>query len=276
MEKGVPIRVISRAIDVLKVINRGRAVTLSEIARACDLPYPTTCRIVQTLVCEGIVEAERDRKVYRPTALAQSLSYGFQEENEFAASVRPHIVKLTRDIGWPAAIVTRVADSMVIRDSTHALTTMTFSTYYPGYALPLFESASGKVQLAFCPEQELDLILRTRRLKTEKRASADAAERRLREQLEAIRRAGYATHERNRHTLDPGKTSSISVPLWRNGELKAALTIVFFSATHTTADAAQHYLEKLLAVQAAIDHDDSAVASAPSERVETGDELEPR
>lgn len=58
MEKSVPIRAISRGIVVLQLINRQGSATLMEIARGARLPYPTACRIVQTLVHEGLIECE--------------------------------------------------------------------------------------------------------------------------------------------------------------------------------------------------------------------------
>ena len=46
MEKGVPIRSVSRSIAVLQTVNRMKSLSLMEIARAVDLPYPTAFRIV--------------------------------------------------------------------------------------------------------------------------------------------------------------------------------------------------------------------------------------
>ena len=50
MEKGVPIRSLSRGIAVLQAINRGGTISMMEIARTSNVPYPTACRLVQTLV----------------------------------------------------------------------------------------------------------------------------------------------------------------------------------------------------------------------------------
>lgn len=47
---------------------------------------------------------------------------------------------------------------MVIRDSTHAMTSQTFTKYFPGFAMPVADCASGKVHLAFCDQIERDLI----------------------------------------------------------------------------------------------------------------------
>jgi len=42
---------------------------------------------------------------------------------------------------------------------------------------------------------------------------------------------GYASFIRNPHTKDPGKTSSIALPLFRNDILVGTMTMVFFSTS---------------------------------------------
>lgn len=75
MEKGVPIRAISRGLSVLRAVNVHGALTMMEISNASEVPYPTACRIVQTLVHEGYLERERGRKTYRASALVRELAY---------------------------------------------------------------------------------------------------------------------------------------------------------------------------------------------------------
>ena len=72
MEKGVPVRSISRCLAMLKFINSSGPVSLMEIAKAVALPYPTTIRIVQTLIHEGMIESEPVRKLYRATSTRNS------------------------------------------------------------------------------------------------------------------------------------------------------------------------------------------------------------
>ena len=260
MEKGVPIRVITRTLKVLRAINQGRSLTMMEIARACDLAYPTTCRIVQSLVYEGYMEMEPQRKAYRPTALVNSLSYGYQSENAFAAAARPTMVKLTEKIGWPAVISTRVAESMVIRDSTHSLTTMTFSEYYPGYAMPIWSTASGKVYLAYCSDDERRSVVESARMKQRAKPDVEAAEDNATNLdddyidflVSSVRAAGYAEMSRNQHSKNPGKTSSLAVPLMRNDKYVASLSIVFFSSSMAPWQAAEKYLGEIQAAQTEI------------------------
>ena len=158
-DKDGSIRAISRGLRVLQAINRGGSITMMQICRQADIPYPTACRVIETLIKEGMVEREPARKRYRATALVRTLSVGFQDEDALVAVSRPHIVALCHKHGWPVSIATRVGHSMMVRDSTHKLTSLTLHHYAPGYTLPIIECSSGKAYLAFCEAEERAAIL---------------------------------------------------------------------------------------------------------------------
>lgn len=251
MEKGVPIRSITRAIAALQAINRQGSLTMMEIATEAGVPYPTACRIVQTLLFEGLVEKEPDRKRYRATALVQTLATGFQHDDELVTVAHGHIVELTRKVGWPVSVAVRVGRNMMLRDSTHSNTSLTFEHYYPGFTLPVLDSASGKVSMAYASDEERETILRFIRVSQDIDLSYLAtAEVSL--DVERIRKNGYAVQGRNHFNLTPGKTSSISVPIFKNGEFEAALTMVFFVAAMSIEAALEAYLGDMKATAAAI------------------------
>ncbi len=254
MEKGVPIRSITRSISALKAINRHGSLSMMEIAKAAEVPYPTACRIVQTLLYEGLIEQEPSRKRYRPTALVQTLATGFQHDDELVRIARPHIVGLTKRIGWPVSIAIRVGREMMLRDSTHSNSSLTFEHYYPGFTLPILDSASGKVSMAYAPDEEREMILRFMRVSQDIDLNYLAtAEVSL--DVERIRAEGYAVQGRNHFNLTPGKTSSVSVPIFRNGHYEAALTMVFFVAAMRLSQALELYLDDLKGTAQAISHD---------------------
>ena len=263
MEKGVPIRSITRAISALRAINRHGSLTMMEIAKAAKVPYPTACRIVQTLLYEGLIEQEPARKRYRPTALVQTLATGFQPEDELVNTARPHIIELTRKVGWPVSIAVRVGRNMMLRDSTHANSSLTFEHYYPGFTVPILDSASGKISMAFASEEEREMILRFMRVSQEidldYLATAEIG-------LDAgrIREDGYAVQGRNHFNLTPGKTSSIAVPIFKNGNFEAAMTMVFFVAAMPLDRAITRYLPEIKATAASISHDLSNAPVASS------------
>lgn len=243
--RGIPIRAISRAISVLQAINQTGSLNLMEIATASQVPYPTACRIVQTLLHEGLIEREESRKYYRPTALVQTLSQGFQGHGELVQLSRPHIAALTREIGWPISLSTHVGSSMVLRDSTHSLTSLCFNEYHPGYAMPILECAAGLVHLAFIPDDERDTILRNLA-----RLGDDETQRMLEIMrqgalIDGVRSSGYAARSYNRFTLNPGKTSSIAVPIVDRGVVLGCLTVAFFATALEIREGVRELLPRL-------------------------------
>lgn len=255
MEKGVPIRSLSRGISVLQAINRGQALSMMEIARTSEVPYPTACRIVQTLLHEGLIEREPSRKRYRPTALTQTLAYGFQGDAHLVETARSHLVELTRKLGWPVSVSTHVGHSMIIRDSTHTLTALTFNNYFPGYALPVLECASGLVYISHMREDERASLLHTLKLMNSAKSQHIINLLEHEGLTDEIRGQGYAARGNNLFTNNPGKTSSIAVPILVNGQIVAALTLAFFSAATKLADAVTQFIPSLKQAAQAIEHD---------------------
>lgn len=245
MDQDNGIRSISRALAVLKAINRTGALTLTEIALATGVPYPTALRIVRALVAEGVIEREPHRKRYRPTALIQSLSYGFQNHDRLVLTARPHIVALTQQVHWPISIVTRVGNAMVVRDSTSTQTPLTFNHYFPGWQVPLTVSASGRAFLAHSsPAIRKELIAHYRTDATGAEAERLTA---FDEQGEAERivAAGFAAVARTGYSANPGRTSSIAVPLFIGEELAGTVTLVFFAAAMPLAQAVERFVQPM-------------------------------
>ena len=257
-EQDAPIRSISRALAILRVINREGSVSLMEIAKAVDLPYPTTLRIVRTLVEEGVIEREAMRKWYRPTALIQSLAYGFQNNDQLVTVARPHIVALTEKVHWPISIVTPVGNVMVVRDSTSTMTSFTFNHYYPGWQVPLIVSASGQ---AFLAHANADLRQNLIAYLESHGSEGEIATLRAfvqRGEMERIRARGYATAARNAYSASPRRTSSVAVPVLEDGQLYGALTMVFFAAAMPLNQAVERFVPALQATASAIGADMAA------------------
>jgi IclR family mhp operon transcriptional activator len=248
MEKGIPIRAISRGFAVLAAINRHHSLSMMDIARYSKVPYPTACRILQTLMHEGLVEREPSRKCYRPTMLVRTLSSGYQETDQIVSASRPHLLELGRAVVWPLAISTRVGCAMMVRDSTHALSPLSLQNYPPGYTLPILGGASGKVYLAFVPDEERAIVLEAIGRQGESSDTSPATLQLARNgaTFEEIRTLGYAVHGRNKHTATPGKTSSIAVPVFQDSRVVAAMAITFFASALSIQQAVDQHLEALL------------------------------
>ena len=250
MEKGVPVRSISRCLAMLKFINSSGPVSLMEIAKAVALPYPTTIRIVQTLIHEGMIESEPVRKLYRATTLVQTLSVGARENGDLLQAGRPLMIGLTREHGWPASISTASGPSMQVRDSTYTMTSLAFNNYYPGYAFPMLEVASGLVHLAFVSDETRECLLNGLDNGGANRATVEMF--RSGALTRRIRADGYATHDRTTCTLNPGKTSSIAVPILEHGLVAGALSLSYFATAMTMTEAVRRYEQAVKSCAGAI------------------------
>ena len=241
MEKGVPIRSISRSLAVLRAVNRGGPLSMMEIAHTSRVPYPTACRIVQTLMHEGVLEREPSRKRYRPTFMVKALSHGFQDHSGLIEIARPHLVGLTKTHLWPVSLVTRVGQMMIVRDCTHAISPMALTNYSPGTTFPLLECAAGQVYFAHAnPEERRSLLEGAPQSEfsidplTLKQFEAGGL-------IEEIRQNGYALRGRNRFTNTPGRTSSIAAPIFKDGRIYAALTLVVFATAMRLSQVGERY-----------------------------------
>ncbi len=240
IESGVPIRSVSRTLGVLRTINEYGSVSMSEIARHENLPYPTAFRIMQTLLHEGMIEREDRGKRYRPTALVQSLASGFQNCT-IRSAAQPLMSDLTREIGWPIFLSERVGRRFVIRASTHHETTLTFFNWKPGCSFPVLGSVTGLAWLAYQPEDCALDLLRWDRDPDVQNNLLDSDE--LMRSLEEVRLNGYAwrpsVYERN------GKTASLAIPIIREDGVENVLTMTYFASAMKGSVAIERYLDLL-------------------------------
>lgn len=241
------IRAISRSLAVLRAVNRAGSLSMIEIAQTCGIPYPTAYRITRTLVREGYLERETTRKNYRPTVLVKALSHGYQDDSALLDIARPHLVELTREHLWPVSLVTRVGQMMIVRDCTHSLSPMALTNYSAGATFPLLECASGHCFLAFTSEEERQQILKAASEGDEKIDPLMVRQFQSGTALAQIREAGFSHRSRNRFTDTPGRTSSIAAPIFQDGQVCGAVTIVMFATAMPMSEAAERYAPPLKA-----------------------------
>jgi len=271
MDKEAHIRSIGRALAVLRAVNQAGSMSMMQIARSVGIPYPTACRIVHTLQEEGMLEREATRKYYRPTALVTSLAHGYQDHSDLVHLARPELDTLTRTHFWPVSLTTRVGQHMIVRDCTHASSPMALTNYQPGANFPLLECASGHIMLAFESNDERHRWLDSFE-SCDKPASPHTLERlRSSEFAEKVRSDGYVLREYNKFTNTPGRTSSIAVPIFHQGEVCGALTLVFFSVSMRNEIAIERYVPDLKQAAQAITHKLRGDTAAPRVTTSKGD-----
>jgi IclR family mhp operon transcriptional activator len=250
MEQDGSVRAIGRGLAVLRAINQHGSLNMMAIAKATMLPYPTTCRIVDTLIEEGMIEREPGRKFYRPTPLVRSLSHGYRPEDDLAAAARPAISGLTRSILWPLTVCSRVGSTMMIRESSHKISPKTLNIYYPGHTFPMLGGSAGITYLASCSADEREAVLKS----LEQSGELGGAYTRsvLTNTFEDVRRQGFSVYERCHNNANPGKTSSLSAPIMVDGSCEGTVTVVFFASAMTMAEGIERYAEPVCTIAGVI------------------------
>lgn len=112
--------------------------------------------------------------------------------------------------------------------------------------MPLLECSVGKAYLAYCEDEERQNIISSLE---QLDGTADRMAKLLLKDddilLSDIREKGYAYHAYNQYTENPGKTSSLAVPVFIDGKLAGGLGLIFFSSSMSVAEAAEKYADDM-------------------------------
>ena len=217
-----PVRALERGLAVLRMVNARDGLRTSDIAQLTGIARPTVHRLLETLAAQGYVVQSPSGGEWHPTLECNLLSSGFLDKAWVGQIAMPEMVRLGREVLWPLDLVTHHGDAMQIRESTHKTSPFSFDVGMIGTLLPILHTAGGHVHLAFCPDDEREVILDLLR-RSDKPEHALARDPRMVQSILdrtrahgfGIRTEGYKAH-----------TQSISFPIWQGDRLLAALTII--------------------------------------------------
>ena len=195
MPSFTPVRAVTRALEVLSLLNRDHGSSIAELHVETGLPKPTIVRILETLAFAGYVAKDPGRGEYRVTNMVERLSAGFYGSPLIVQAARDDALDLTRRLKWPITVAVFDNDAMVVLYST-----VPESPISPGRP-PAFSRyrmltrAHGISFLASCSEEQRQLIVSTL-LKSEhpedKLANSPANIARL---IAQARKLGYAIRD---------------------------------------------------------------------------------
>lgn len=244
-----PIRALLRGLEVLHVLNRHNGATVSEVASEIDLPRTTTYRILETLCVAGYAYRAVSDDRYRLTIMVRGLSDGFDDEAWVTLIARQYLYDLCKDLVWPCAIATLSGSSMLIRQTTDHRSPLAVEKRGPGFRVQILGSAAGMCYLSFCPKEQRDTLLEL--LSKSKQADGQALrnKKQIFETLVETRKRGYASWKRKRRIADE---SSLSVPIFVEDRLLAALTMRFASTAVPEKESIERFVPKLRATAKAI------------------------
>lgn len=244
---------LMRGMEVLIALNRmpggiGSAVELSTQTR---LHRTTVKRLLETLRAAGFVMFIPESNGYRLTFRVAQLAEGFRPEVWIYEVARPLIRAMTERILWPCNLLTREQDHLVVQDSSHHFSPLSFHSGAAGTVIPMVRTAAGRAYLAFCGEEERDLLLALLRSRDDAEGGFARDERTVRKILEATRERGFAINEGD--WIGRGRYGAIGAPIMAGGRVIGCLDVVFSKRAIKVAEAAKKYAPDLLATARAIE-----------------------
>jgi IclR family mhp operon transcriptional activator len=234
-------RSLGRGLKMLAILNTGGEHRVASLARAVKLPRSTAFRILCTLVEEGYVWRDTATDIYHPTAMVRALSDGFDGTARLVQAAQPLVTALGKELIWPVNLATLSGTSVLLRQTTDAMSPLAVVRYSAGYRAPLLDRASGLVLLAFSDRPQSQMLLDLLyRLDAPERPNIDRADaERL---IVEVRSLGFSCVER------PGESSersSLSVPVRVGGDTLAALSVRFARSAVSQAVIMERFLPAL-------------------------------
>lgn len=228
---------IDRVMQLAKILaneNTSSGISISDLAKECDLALSTLHRILKSMVKQGLAEQDVDTKLYKLGPVWMEYGLRAYDTMDYVSSIRPELDRLSREVeesiylskctGMEAIIIERI-------DNENNQIRMYDKL---GLRIPMNIGAANKIMLACMPDAESEKIIRQLVPENERKT--------FKEMLQEIRKQGYAIS----HGERTEGTSSIGVAIvTRSGEVLGAISIgcVTFNLSD---DRLQMMIEKIL------------------------------
>ncbi|UUU26213.1 IclR family transcriptional regulator domain-containing protein [Streptomyces sp. DSM 40750] len=243
------VRSFERGLAVIRAFDAEHpALTLSEVARTCELTRAAARRFLLTLVDLGYVHT--DGRLFRLTPRVLELGYAYLSGFTLSDLAGPHLERLVAQVGESSSLCVLDGDDIVYLARVSACRIMT-ATITVGTRFPAHVTSVGRVILAHLPDEEIDARLARADLGPLTRRTLVSADR-LRAELRRVRRQGYAVVDQE---LEEG-LRSVAVPVRdRDGEVVAGVNIPVHAGRNSVESVRRDLLPQLLATVARIEAD---------------------
>jgi IclR family transcriptional regulator, mhp operon transcriptional activator len=239
------VRSLARGLAVLRYVNKVGEARPGDIAKATNIPRPTIYRLLETLEELGYVVFSATSSYVRVTRLAAALGDGHALTSDICQAAGPIFAEYSSLIVWPLDLTIYNNAGMIIQETTHNRSPLSIDRGMTGYRLPVLRTSAGRAYLAFCPDQERQLILdHIRRL--------DDPEDRLFLEPLWLDRLIEQTRARGIAVRDAGefraRTASIAAPIRSDGGLLGCVSMIWIRTAMNTSKALEEFGGPLLEV----------------------------
>lgn len=244
---------LSRGLALLHAINRSAHgwASIAELSASTGLHRTTVRRLLETLQSEGYVRRSASDDSYRLNLKVRQLSDGFTDDEWISEVANPVLGELLQTLVWPSDLSTIDGDCMLVRETTHRFSPLSFHRAMIRQRMPLLFTSAGRAYLAWCSEEERGQILQLLAAGHDEQASFARQPALVTQMLDKVRRQGYATNEGEWH--EQQKIVAIALPIRHQGGILGCLNVVFLKKAMRVSEAAERYLPALQAAIAKIE-----------------------
>ncbi len=236
---------LSRGLAILHAINLSADgwASIAELSAKTGLHRTTVRRLLETLQAEGYVRRSASDDSYRLNQKIRQLSDGFTDDEWISEIANPVLGELLQKVVWPSDLSTLDGDCMLVRETTHRFSPLSFNRAMIRQRMPVLFTSAGRAYLAYCSDEERQQILRLLVAGNDDQANFARNRVLVEQMLEKVRRQGYALNDGE--WAQQIKIAAIAVPIRHNGSVLACINIVFLKKAMSIAEAVQRYLPEL-------------------------------
>lgn len=244
-----PVESVRRALEILRILNRLRIGTVGDLHSATKLPKPTIVRMLDTLIADGYVARDNMCGGYRVTHRVKELHSGYEGIAEVIEASRPFAIELTNSIKWPVGIGMLDGDAIAVHFWTGTISPWVHANTLLHNRPNLVTSAMGRAYMAFCSEEERELLFQRVREKSGGSFGVDQ-ETQHRALLANVRKKGYALRSPR---TEPRRNTTVAVPIRHENSILASITVSFFITAVPPNEVEERVIQPLKATVAKIE-----------------------
>lgn len=238
------VRGLMRGLQLLNMLNRiDGGCTCTELSRRTGIHRTTVRRLLETLQQEGYVRRSASDDSFQLTLKVRELSEGFRDDQWVSELAAPLLAELLQEVVWPTDICTLDGDAMVVRETTHRFSRLSFHRSMIGRRLPILTTATGRAYFAFCPEAERTELLELLVARSGKDGQLAQDSDYISNLIQRTRNRGYG--ENYTEWAEEEKIASIALPIFQEQRVIGVLNLVYVAKAMLIEEAARKHLPKM-------------------------------
>jgi IclR family mhp operon transcriptional activator len=249
------VRALERGLSLIDTLGEVGWSGPTELSRRTGIDRATVYRLLSTLIRAGFAVRRPQDGKYFLSPKFRTLGLGIQDLDERLLLVSGPLRELVEEIKWPSDFAVLDAGRLVILDSNHPQTPMTFYRAVVGQSRPILRSSLGRAILSAMTDEERTAAINTIILAGGPDAEEIGNPAAVAAVIQETRQRGFA--------LSAGEITSnitaMALPVRAHGAVVGAINIVFFRSAFRQKQA-EHYRE---ALQRCVDKVEAAFEARP-------------